>query len=69
MITASSEFREKERLRAKARHDETQALYNAKKERNIEIAKKLLKRNRPVGEIVEDTGLTYEEVEDLRIKR
>ena len=63
-ITASSEFREKERLRAKARHDEAQALYNARKE----IAQKLLKRNRPVDEIVEDTGLTYEEVEDLRIK-
>lgn len=67
-ITASSEFREKERLRAKARHDEAQALYNARKERDIEIAKKLLKRNRPIDEIVEDTGLTYEEVENLCIK-
>lgn len=67
-ITASSEFREKERLRAKARHDEAQALQNARKERDIEIAKKLLKRDRPIEEIVEDTGLTYEEVEDLRMK-
>ena len=67
-ITASSEFREKERLRAKARHDEAQALYNARKERDIEIAKKLFKRNRPVDEIMEDTGLTYEEVKDLCIK-
>lgn len=67
-ITASSEFREMERLRAKARHDEAQALYNARKERDIELAKKLLKRNRPVDEIVEDTELTYEEVEELRIK-
>jgi len=41
---------------------------NARKEIDIEIAKKLLKRKRPVDEIVEDTGLTYEEVEDLRIK-
>jgi predicted transposase/invertase (TIGR01784 family) len=31
-ITASSEFREKERLYAKARHDEAQALYHAKQE-------------------------------------
>ena len=31
-ITASSEFREKERLRAKAKHNEAQALYNARKE-------------------------------------
>ena len=67
-ITASSEFREKERLRTKARHDEAQALYNARKQRDIEIAKKLLKRNRPIDEIMEDTGLAYEEVENLRIK-
>ncbi len=31
-ITASEEFREKERLRERARHDEAQALYHAKKE-------------------------------------
>ncbi|MCL1918163.1 MAG: PD-(D/E)XK nuclease family transposase [Peptococcaceae bacterium] len=31
-ITASPEFQEIERLREKARHDEAQALYNAKKE-------------------------------------
>ncbi len=69
-ITASSEFRELERLREKARHDEAQALYHAKKEAkreaNFEFAQKLLKRNRPIYEIVEDTGLTYEEIENLR---
>ena len=62
MITASSEFRELERLREKARHDEAQALRN----RSVEIARKLLKRNRPINEIVEDTDLSYEEVENLR---
>lgn len=71
-ITASSEFREKERLREKARHDEAQALYNArregKQEEKYEIARKLIKRNRPVDEIVEDTGLTYGEIEQLRIR-
>ena len=67
-ITASPEFREKERLREKARHDEAQALYHAKAERSIEIARKLLKRNRPIDEIMEDTGLTYEEVKNLREK-
>ena len=36
-------------------------------ERNIEFAKKLLRRNRPIEEIIEDTGLTREEVEALRI--
>ena len=73
-ITASSEFREIERLREKARNDEAQALHHAKlegiqqgaSERNIEIARKLLKRNRPINEIIEDTGLTFEEVENLR---
>ncbi len=71
-ITASSEFREKERLREKARHDEAQALYNArreaKQEEKFEIARKLIKRNRPVDEIAEDTGLMYEEIEQLRIR-
>jgi len=31
-----------------------------------EIAKNLMKRNRPIDEIIEDTGLTREEVENLR---
>ena len=70
-ITASSEFREKERLRAKARHDEAQALHNARREakheEKVEFARKLLTRNRPIDEIAEDTGLTCEEIEALRI--
>jgi hypothetical protein len=31
-----------------------------------EVAKKMLMRNRPINEIMEDTGLTREEVEALR---
>ena len=34
--------------------------------RSIEIAQRLLRRNRPIDEIVEDTGLTHEKVENLR---
>ena len=34
--------------------------------RLIEVAIKLLRRNRPVDEIVEDTGLTHQEIEQLR---
>ena len=30
------------------------------------VAKNMLKRNRPINEIVEDTGLTHEEVERLQ---
>jgi predicted transposase/invertase (TIGR01784 family) len=35
------------------------------KNKAIEIAKKMLKRNRPISEIVEDTGLTQKEIEAL----
>lgn len=37
-ITASSEFREKERLYARTRYDEKQALHNAEQNVKIEIA-------------------------------
>jgi len=36
-------------------------------EGRLEIAKKLLKRNRPIDEIMEDTTLTREEIEELRV--
>lgn len=74
-ITASSEFREAERLRAKARHDEAQALHHAEQlgiqkgiqkgitERNIEIAKNLLGMGMPLAQIVQITGLSQEELE------
>jgi len=62
VTTATPEFRERERLYAKARHDEAQALYHVR----CDVAQNLLKRNRPLEEIVEDTGLTREEVENLR---
>ena len=69
-ITASSEFREIERLREKARHDEAQALYHARQEgiseRNIEIARNALRRGLSVDDVVDITGLTHEEVEGLR---
>ena len=64
-ITASSEFREKERLRAKARHDEAQALYNARKDRDIEIARNLLEMNIPHDQIAKATDLTLEVISNL----
>ena len=33
-VTASAEFKEKERLRSRARHDEAQAIHNAKRQRD-----------------------------------
>jgi len=73
-ITASSEFREKERLHEKARHDEAQALHNAERKgerkgarkAKMEIARKLLKRGRPIDEVAEVCRLSREEVESLR---
>ena len=74
--TASPEFREIERLREKARHDEAQALYHAEQkgiqkgavERNIEIARTMMADGEPVEKIKRYTGLTSEEIERLRIE-
>ena len=70
-ITASSEFREKERLRAKARHDEAQALFHAeqqgKQKEKIEIAQNMIAEGEPVEKIVRYTGLTKESIENLKI--
>jgi predicted transposase/invertase (TIGR01784 family) len=38
---------------------------DGKKEKEIEIAKKMLNKNKPIEEIIEFTGLTKEEVENL----
>ena len=65
-VTATEEFKEIERIRSRARHDEAAALRNARNKEKIDIAKRLLRRNRSIDEIVEDTGLTKEEVEKLR---
>ena len=65
-----SEKHEIERLRERARHDEAQALHHAKlegaAERNIEIARNLLKINLPLEQISKATGLTPTEIENLR---
>jgi hypothetical protein len=37
----------------------------AREERAVEFARKLLRRRRPIVEIIEDTGLTREEIESL----
>ncbi|MCL1874191.1 MAG: hypothetical protein FWF85_08770 [Clostridiales bacterium] len=61
-ITVTPEFKEIERLRSRARHEEAQALHD----KAASIARNMLKRNRPIDEIAEDTGLTREEVEGLQ---
>ena len=72
-ITVTSEFREMERLRTKARHDEAQALYNAERkgrqEGIFEIARNLLRMDIPLERIIEATGLTHEEIKTLNITK
>ena len=65
-ITVTPEFREMERLRSKARHDEAQALYNAERKKAFEIAKKLLSLGDSIEKVMEVTGLTHGEVEGLQ---
>lgn len=73
-ITASDQFREIERLRERAGHDEAQALYHAEQkgrqegisERNGEIAKNLMDMGIPLHQIIAATGLTAEELENCR---
>ncbi|MDR2712916.1 MAG: hypothetical protein LBB91_07380 [Clostridiales bacterium] len=64
-ITTTEEFKEMERLRSKARHDEAQALHDAKKENSISIARIMLADREPVEKIMKYTGLTRQEVEEL----
>ena len=66
-ITASSEFREKERLRTKARHDEAQALYNARHEEKLRFARNMKADGEPIEKIVRYTGLTKESIEELEV--
>ena len=70
-ITVTPEFQEAERLRSKARHDEAQALWNAEqkgeKAKALEIARNALRKKIPVNDIMDITGLTHEEIEELKV--
>lgn len=72
-ITASPKFRELERLRAKARHDEAQALHHAEQrgraegrtETQAEFVRNALELHLPVDTIRQLTGLSAAEIEEL----
>ena len=80
-ITASSEFREIERLREKAGHDEAQALQNAEQkgiqkgiqqgmqqgmqQGKFEIARKLIEMGLQMDQIAAATGLSQTEIENI----
>ena len=65
-ITVSPEFREIERLYAKARHDEAQALRHERLETTRGIAKNFMLEGVPLETIIKATGLSQKEVEKLR---
>ena len=68
-ITVSPEFRELERARSLARHDEATALYYAEQkgrtEEKLEVARKMKNAGRPLNEIAEFTGLPAASIERM----
>jgi len=62
-LTADERTRDLYERREKARRD----IASMVRERTIEIAGNMLRRNRPIDEIIEDTGLNREEVENLSV--
>ena len=62
-ITASSEFREIERLRAKARHDEAQALHHARQEGRQEGKQEGIREGRQEGR---QEGISERNIEIVR---
>jgi len=62
-ITATPEFREMERLRSKARHDEAQALWNERRKEKLDIARNAVQIGLGVDDIIKLTGLTREEID------
>jgi hypothetical protein len=65
-LSADERARDLYERREKARRDMASREKWAAKKRDFEIARKLLKRNRPIEEIIEDTDLTREEIESQR---
>ena len=56
-ITVTPEFREAERLRAKARHDEAQALHHARIETKYEMARIMIADGESIEKTIKYTGL------------
>ena len=74
IITASPEYRELERLREKAKHDEAQALLAAElrgeargEARGVsKVAQTLIGMGLPIQQVIQATGLTPQEVETIQ---
>jgi predicted transposase/invertase (TIGR01784 family) len=65
-VTATNEFKEIDRLRSRARHNEAAARRYERNQRSIEIAKIMLSKNEPYEKILEYTGLSRKEIEELQ---
>lgn len=65
-LTGNEEVRRLVELREKWKFDQMMDIRYAKKEGKIEIARKMLKKNKSIEEIIEITELTKEEIEELK---
>ena len=65
-LSADERARDMLERREKGRMDLAVMIREAEREKAVIIARNMLKRNRPIEEIIEDTGLTREEVEGLQ---
>ena len=68
LLTISKDERERARLDSEYKFavDLQSKMVDSKREGRTEVARKLLKRNRPIDEIMEDTGFSHEYIESLR---
>jgi len=66
-LSADERTRDLYERREKARRDQAAQQRWAIKQREFEFAKALLKNNRPIEEIMEYTGLTRDEIENLKV--
>jgi DNA-binding phage protein len=62
-------FRSRRKFQSDMESDLATAWDNGEKAKAFDVARNLLKRNRPIEEIIEDTGLTREEIKELRVHK
>jgi len=65
-LSADEKARQLYEARLKEQRDIYAMTHGAVRQNSLDIARKLLMRNRPMDEIVEDTGLTYDEIKSLQ---
>lgn len=66
VLSADERTRDLYERQEKARRDALMFMDDAIMKKQLEIARRLLMRNRPIEEIIEDTGLALEDIETLR---